>query len=44
MCTILVTIGLFSIIMIGMLTATPLVNNNIFSNVTAQEYGYEVDS
>jgi Collagen triple helix repeat (20 copies) len=26
----------------GMLTATPLVNNNFFSNpVTAQEYGYE---
>ena len=39
-----VTIGLFSIIMVGMLTATPLTNSNFFSSVTAQEYGYEDDS
>ena len=35
-----VTIRLFSIIIIGMLTATPLVNNNFFPNIKAQEYGY----
>ena len=34
-----VTIKLFSVIIIGMLTATPLVNNNIFPNIKAQEYG-----
>ena len=44
MCTDSITIRLFSIIMIGMLTVTPLVNNNFFSSVTAQEYGYEADS
>ena len=40
-----VTLRLFSIIIIGMLTATPLVNNNFFPNVKAQEYGtYDDDS
>jgi hypothetical protein len=39
-----ITIGLFSIVMIGMLTATPLANNNFFSNAMGQDYGYEDDS
>ena len=32
------TIGLFSIVMIGMLTATPFANNSFFSNAIAQGY------
>ena len=39
-----VTIGLFSVIMIGMLTATPFASNNFFSNAMAQEYDKYGDS